>query len=91
MHKLTMAAAATIAFGVFGASAPTQAEQLGGASKYRGNQCFTFSQAQEKDGRFGYWGECAKTASTPVPANANANASAAQGQSRRHSTTQASR
>jgi hypothetical protein len=86
----TFSIAAVIAFGGVLATVSAQAEQLGGGSKYRGNQCFTFSQGQEKDGRFGTWGACPQTASAPIPANANA--SAAAGHARRHATTtQASR
>jgi hypothetical protein len=62
MHKLTIAAV-TIAFGALLASVPAQAEQLGGGPKQIGNQCFKFSQAQERDARFGSWGACPQTAS----------------------------
>jgi len=63
MHKLTIAAA-TIAFGAMLGSA--QAEILGGASTKNGNQCFKYSSANERDGRFGSWGACPQAASTPA-------------------------
>jgi hypothetical protein len=62
MHKFTIAAA-TIAFGALLASAPAQAETLGGGAKQVGNQCFKYSTGQERDGRFGTWSACPQTAS----------------------------
>jgi hypothetical protein len=73
MHKLTFAAA-TIAFGAMLASVPAQADMSGGGPKQKGGQCFTHSQSMEREGRFGFWGGCAQTASTPVaPSAQNAN------------------
>jgi uncharacterized membrane protein len=65
MHKLTIAAA-TIAFGALLASAPAQADALQGAPMKIGNQCFKFSQTQERDARFGSWNACPETASVAV-------------------------
>jgi hypothetical protein len=65
MHKLTIAAA-TIAFGALLASASAQAEILGGAPEKAGNQCFTYSVGNARDGRFGMWGACPQTASVAV-------------------------
>ena len=85
MSKLTIAAA--IAVGALLVSAPVQADQSGGGPIRKGNQCFKFSQAMEKDGRFGTWTACPQAASTP--ANVSATTSA-QGP-RRQPATQSSR
>ena len=79
MYKLTIAAAA-IAFGAMLASAPVQAEHAGGGPNHKGNQCFTFSQSMERDGRFGSWSNCPATASTASAAAAHASPA---GQARR--------
>ena len=64
MRQFTICAAVATVFAALLASAPARAESLGGASAKNGNQCFTYSVGQQRDGRFGYWGACPQTAST---------------------------
>jgi uncharacterized membrane protein len=66
MRQFTISAAAATVFAALLASAPAQAENLGGASAKNGNQCFSYSVGQQRDGRFGYWGSCPQTASATV-------------------------
>jgi hypothetical protein len=66
MRQFTISAAAATVFAALLASVPAQAEQLGGGPTKTGNQCFKFSQGQERDGRFGMWGACPQAASTTV-------------------------
>jgi hypothetical protein len=66
MNKFTISAAAATVFAALLASAPVQAEILGGASTKNGTQCFKFSQGQERDSRFGSWGACPQAASVAV-------------------------
>ncbi len=65
MRQFTIFAAATV-FAALAVSAPAQAEMLGGAPLQKGNQCFTYSKGNDKDGRFGIWGACPQTASATV-------------------------
>ncbi len=65
MQKLTFAAT-MIAFGALLASVPARADVSAGGPNHKGGQCFTHSQSMERDGRFGFWGTCPQTASTPV-------------------------
>ena len=62
MRQFTMSVVALAAFGVMLTAA--QADILNGAPAKNGNQCFTYSVGQQRDGRFGYWGACPQTAST---------------------------
>ncbi len=64
MRQFTMSVVALAAFGVMLTAA--QADILNGAPAKNGNQCFTFSQAQARDARFGVWGACPQTASAAV-------------------------
>lgn len=64
MKKLTIVAV-TIAFGAL--LIPAQADDLHGASPQKGSQCFKLSPGQRfGDARFGSWGACPQTASTPA-------------------------
>jgi hypothetical protein len=66
MYKLTVAAAA-IAFGAVLATIPAQADHGAGAV-HKDGKCFMHSNGQEREGGFGYWGECPQTASTTATA-----------------------
>ena len=66
MHQFTISAAAATVFAVLLASASAQADILNGASTKNGNQCFKFSQGQERDSRFGSWNACPQPASAPA-------------------------
>jgi hypothetical protein len=66
MRQFTISAAAVTVFAALLASAPARADNLGGASAQNGNQCFSYSVGQGRDGRFGYWGACPQTASVAV-------------------------
>ena len=66
MRQFTISAAAATVFAALLASVPAQADTLGGASAKNGNQCFSYSVGQQRDGRFGYWGACPQTASVAV-------------------------
>lgn len=70
MYKLTIAAAA-IAFGAVLATVPAQADHSAG-SVYKDGKCFKHSNGQEREGGFGYWGECPQTASTAAAASHHA-------------------
>jgi hypothetical protein len=66
MRQFTISGVAATVFAALLASAPAQADILGGASAKNGSQCFTYSVGQARDGRFGYWGACPQTASVAV-------------------------
>ena len=87
MRKLIVPVA-TIAIGALFASAPASADMIAGGPLKQHGQCFKYSQAMEKDARFGSWGACPQSASTATQANPQA----AQGQAaRRRPATQSSR
>jgi len=72
MRKFIISATATTAFAALLASAPAMAEYHYGPLQV-GNQCWNGSTYGTTMGRlganangFGYWGECAKTASATV-------------------------
>ncbi len=64
MRQFIMTMTALTAFAAMAATA--QAEILGGGPMKNGNQCFTYSSGNAKDGRFGSWGACPQTASAAV-------------------------
>jgi endonuclease YncB( thermonuclease family) len=64
MRQFTMSVVALTAFGVMLTAA--QADILNGAPDKNGNQCFTYSQSQGRDARFGIWGACPQKASAAV-------------------------
>jgi len=66
MRQFTISAALATVFAALLASAPAPAETLGGAPQQAGNQCFTYSAGNAREGRFGYWGACPQTASATV-------------------------
>jgi hypothetical protein len=74
MYKVTVTAAA-IAFGAVLATVPAQAEHSAGMV-HKDGKCFVHSQSQEREGGFGYWGECPQTASAVATANHRARRSA---------------
>jgi len=61
MRQFMMIMTALAALGAIVATA--QAEVLHGGPMKNGNQCFKFSPGNDKDGRFGTWGDCPKAAS----------------------------
>ncbi len=69
MYKVTVTAAA-IAFGAVLATVPAQADHSAGMV-HKDGKCFVHSQSQEREGGFGYWGECPQTASVVATATAN--------------------
>ncbi len=70
MRQFTMTVTALAAFGALVATA--QAEVLGGGPMKNGNQCFTYSKGNAREGRFGSWGACPQTASTNASSAATA-------------------
>jgi len=80
MRQFTISAVAVAVFAVLLATLPAQAEILGGGPKQVGNQCFTYSKGNEKEGRFGSWGACPQAAS----ANASTGAAATSRSTRRN-------
>jgi len=66
MRQFTISAAVATVFAALLASAPAQAEMLGGASQQAGKQCFTYSAGNAREGRFGFWRACPQTASATV-------------------------
>jgi hypothetical protein len=61
MRQIMVTVTALVAFGAMMAAA--QAEIIHGGPTKNGNQCFKYSAGNDKDGRFGTWGECPKEAS----------------------------
>jgi hypothetical protein len=67
MQKLTTTAA--IAFGVFLAIVPAQAEHGAGSVMQKGHQCYNHTKgAEDRENGFGYWSECAQGANTSTSA-----------------------
>ena len=74
MYKVTVTAAA-IAFGAVLATVPAQADHSAG-SCIRTASALSIRTSQEREGGFGYWGECPQTASTVAAASHHARRSA---------------
>ncbi len=66
MLQFTISAAVATVFTALLASAPAQADILNGAPMKNGTQCFTLTQGQGRDARFGLWGACPQAASVAV-------------------------
>jgi hypothetical protein len=84
MQKFAVAAA-VITFGALVASAPVQA---GGGQIQKDGKCFVPAQSHSRDLGFGYWGDCAQTASASVARTSAASANTHGGQAHHRSASQ---
>jgi len=66
MRKLTLTAAAVFTISTLLALTSAKADDVRGGPLSQNGQCFTYSVAQAKDARYGYWGACPQKASATI-------------------------